>query len=248
MRENGKTEENKNGKLDGSYTSESTLLEISSTSCENSRLETSTGSNESENDKHKKIESLYDEIIELEEGEIIEGKITPKQTIVELDKEDLPEENSDHLNSISDMSFEEHEPAEGRLVVNEEKVSHKQQEETSNLETLNKNYVDPNLETHIKNYVDPVNHNEVLISCTEEQPKVLVTSQPEQNAPKQNGESSKSSVPVETKKTKPKLRKTEIGLLVVKLLTPAYVDKRFESREIFKSMARKISHSLADKG
>ncbi|CAH0548926.1 unnamed protein product [Brassicogethes aeneus] len=47
---------------------------------------------------------------------------------------------------------------------------------------------------------------------------------------------------------KPKrLQKVEIGTLVVKLLTPAYVEKRFESRDVFKSMARSISHALADK-
>lgn len=45
-----------------------------------------------------------------------------------------------------------------------------------------------------------------------------------------------------------RLGKTEIGLLVVKLLTPAYADKRFDSRDTFKTMARTISHSLLDKG
>lgn len=45
-----------------------------------------------------------------------------------------------------------------------------------------------------------------------------------------------------------RLGKTEIGLLVVKLLTPAYADRRFDSRDTFKSMARTISHSLLDKG
>nr|XP_022902939.1 ATP-dependent DNA helicase Q5-like [Onthophagus taurus] len=44
-----------------------------------------------------------------------------------------------------------------------------------------------------------------------------------------------------------KLKKNEIGLLVVKLLTPAYTEKRFDSKETFKSMARTISHSLLDK-
>ena len=47
---------------------------------------------------------------------------------------------------------------------------------------------------------------------------------------------------------KPKMKKTEIGLLVVKLLTPAYANKRFDSRETFKTLARTISHSLLDKG
>lgn len=47
---------------------------------------------------------------------------------------------------------------------------------------------------------------------------------------------------------KEKLKKTKIGLLVVKLLTPAYADKRFESRDIFKNIARNISHALIDKG
>ncbi|KYB27113.1 ATP-dependent DNA helicase Q5 [Tribolium castaneum] len=46
---------------------------------------------------------------------------------------------------------------------------------------------------------------------------------------------------------KNKLKKTEIGNLVVKLLTPAYVEKRFESRDTFKSTARNISHALIDK-
>lgn len=49
-------------------------------------------------------------------------------------------------------------------------------------------------------------------------------------------------------KEKVKLKKTEIGGLVVKLLTPAYVEKRFESRETFKMLARNISHALHDKG
>lgn len=46
---------------------------------------------------------------------------------------------------------------------------------------------------------------------------------------------------------KPKLKKVEIGGLVVKLLTPAYAERRFESRDIFKTLARNISHALADK-
>ncbi|CAG9857688.1 unnamed protein product [Phyllotreta striolata] len=44
-----------------------------------------------------------------------------------------------------------------------------------------------------------------------------------------------------------KLKKSEVGGLVVKLLTPAYAEKRFESRETFKILARNISHALADK-
>uniref|UniRef100_A0A6P7GRD3 DNA 3'-5' helicase n=1 Tax=Diabrotica virgifera virgifera TaxID=50390 RepID=A0A6P7GRD3_DIAVI len=46
---------------------------------------------------------------------------------------------------------------------------------------------------------------------------------------------------------KAKLKKVEIGGLVVKLLTPAYAERRFESRDIFKTLARSISHALADK-
>lgn len=46
----------------------------------------------------------------------------------------------------------------------------------------------------------------------------------------------------------PKLKKTEIGLLVVKLLTPAYAQKRFDSKDTFKSTARNISHALLYKG
>jgi hypothetical protein len=55
-----------------------------------------------------------------------------------------------------------------------------------------------------------------------------------------NGESSNKS-------KKNRLKKTEIGNLVVKLLTPAYVERRFESRDTFKSTARNISHALIDK-
>lgn len=52
----------------------------------------------------------------------------------------------------------------------------------------------------------------------------------------------------EDSKEKVKLKKTEIGGLVVKLLTPAYIEKRFESRDTFKMLARNISHALHDKG
>lgn len=52
----------------------------------------------------------------------------------------------------------------------------------------------------------------------------------------------------ETKDTKCKLGKVKIGSLVVKLLTPAYVEKRFDSKDTFKILARNISHSLHDKG
>ncbi|XP_044260563.1 ATP-dependent DNA helicase Q5 [Tribolium madens] len=55
------------------------------------------------------------------------------------------------------------------------------------------------------------------------------------------------SVESSTKNKKNKLKKTEIGNLVVKLLTPAYVERRFESRDTFKSTARNISHALIDK-
>ncbi|KAJ8916676.1 hypothetical protein NQ315_000321 [Exocentrus adspersus] len=54
---------------------------------------------------------------------------------------------------------------------------------------------------------------------------------------KQNGDTGK----------KQRLKKTEVGGLVVKLLTPAYVDRRFESRDTFKTMARNISHALVNK-
>lgn len=49
-------------------------------------------------------------------------------------------------------------------------------------------------------------------------------------------------------KQKEIFKKTEIGKLVVKLLTPAYIEKRFESRDTFKMLARNISHALYDKG
>lgn len=49
-------------------------------------------------------------------------------------------------------------------------------------------------------------------------------------------------------KKKVQLKKMEIGGLVVKLLTPAYVQKRFDSRDTFKMLARNISHALYDKG
>lgn len=54
--------------------------------------------------------------------------------------------------------------------------------------------------------------------------------------------------PIEKRVKRPRLRKSEIGTLVVKLLTPAYAQKRFDSRDTFKSMARTISHALLDKG
>lgn len=59
-----------------------------------------------------------------------------------------------------------------------------------------------------------------------------------------NGESSSAVA----QKRRPKLKKSEIGTLVVKLLTPAYAERRFDSRDTFKSMARTISHALLDKG
>lgn len=55
---------------------------------------------------------------------------------------------------------------------------------------------------------------------------------------RQNGEGSRRQ----------RLKKTEVGGLVVKLLTPAYVERRFESRDTFKTLARNISHALVDKG
>ncbi|XP_018318935.1 uncharacterized protein LOC108732553 isoform X2 [Agrilus planipennis] len=55
------------------------------------------------------------------------------------------------------------------------------------------------------------------------------------------------SRPSENVQKKGKLKKAEIGTLVVKLLTPAYAEKRFDSKDTFKSMARNISHSLLDK-
>lgn len=52
---------------------------------------------------------------------------------------------------------------------------------------------------------------------------------------------------VENRK-KQKLGKAEVGGLVVKLLMPAYIEKRFQSRDAFKTLARNISHALANKG
>ncbi|KAK9892540.1 hypothetical protein WA026_020523 [Henosepilachna vigintioctopunctata] len=48
-------------------------------------------------------------------------------------------------------------------------------------------------------------------------------------------------------KVKVKLNKTEIGEYVVKLLTPAYAERRFQSRDLFKKLARNISHNLVNK-
>ncbi|XP_044763142.1 ATP-dependent DNA helicase Q5 [Coccinella septempunctata] len=48
-------------------------------------------------------------------------------------------------------------------------------------------------------------------------------------------------------KVKSKLNKNEVGKYVVKLLTPAYAERRFESRDLFKKLARNISHNLVDK-
>lgn len=42
--------------------------------------------------------------------------------------------------------------------------------------------------------------------------------------------------------------KQKIGQLVVHLLMPAYSQKKFESKDVFKSVARKISHTILDKG
>lgn len=47
---------------------------------------------------------------------------------------------------------------------------------------------------------------------------------------------------------KQKLGKAEVGGLVVKLLMPAYAEKRFQSRDAFKTLARNISHALVNKG
>lgn len=67
---------------------------------------------------------------------------------------------------------------------------------------------------------------------------------------KQNGacKPESSSEKPENKNKRPRLKKSEIGTLVVKLLTPAYAERRFDSRDTFKSMARTISHALLDKG
>lgn len=64
----------------------------------------------------------------------------------------------------------------------------------------------------------------------------------------ENGASSSKKEEVSNKKQRPKLKKSEIGTLVVKLLTPAYAERRFDSRDTFKSTARSISHALLDKG
>lgn len=63
----------------------------------------------------------------------------------------------------------------------------------------------------------------------------------DEKSSEQNGESS-------NKTKRSKLKKTEIGNLVVKLLTPAYAERRFESRDTFKNTARNICHALIDKG
>lgn len=70
-----------------------------------------------------------------------------------------------------------------------------------------------------------------------------------QTIEKANGhQSTKQEKNGDSKQTKAHLNKTEIGLLVVKLLTPAYADRRFDSKDTFKVTARSISHSLLNKG
>ncbi|XP_066149056.1 ATP-dependent DNA helicase Q5-like isoform X2 [Euwallacea fornicatus] len=105
-------------------------------------------------------------------------------------------------------------------------------------------------ETVEKTTAEPVAVPEEVVNTTpstsnkDDSPKLVIIQNEPEKVPETNGEAAviKGSI-----KSKGKLRKTEIGLLVVKLMTPAYVDKRFESREIFKTMARKISHWLVDK-
>ncbi|KAL1502580.1 hypothetical protein ABEB36_007704 [Hypothenemus hampei] len=80
------------------------------------------------------------------------------------------------------------------------------------------------------------------IDNLQQSPKLVIDTKGERNVQQQNNTDISNA-----NSNKPKLKKKEVGLLVVKLLTPAYIDKRFESREIFKAMARKISHHLANK-
>lgn len=123
--------------------------------------------------------------------------------------------------------------------------------EVSELETQpNKAEVQP--DSNDSHQMDMTTSNEADDASTSSNNKdtsprlVIETSEPQKLPTQTNGNIKK--IAVKTASGKSKLKKTEIGLLVVKLLTPAYVDKRFESREIFKTMARKISHWLADKG
>lgn len=64
----------------------------------------------------------------------------------------------------------------------------------------------------------------------------------------ENGAASGSVLVNKKERKRPKLKKSEIGTLVVKLLTPAYAERRFDSRDTFKTTARNISHALLDKG
>ncbi|KAJ8966671.1 hypothetical protein NQ314_003378 [Rhamnusium bicolor] len=107
------------------------------------------------------------------------------------------------------------------LVIEKNELHHKMEtDERSSNENNNRNM----LATNEENMEKPE-----IRDCKEHISEVKIM--------KQNGESSK----------KQRLKKTEVGGLVVKLLTPAYVERRFESRDLFKSLARTISHALADK-
>lgn len=119
----------------------------------------------------------------------------------------------------------------------DEDAYHEKQTEIEKVSTQGNNITSPSESSLIQQQKNEMNH--ILNQSLNE-------SSIEQKSNEQNGEKSSNS-DVENKKVKPKLKKTETGLLVVKLLTPAYANKRFESRDIFKSTARKISHSLVDK-
>ncbi|XP_050302444.1 ATP-dependent DNA helicase Q5-like [Anthonomus grandis grandis] len=254
-KDNRKSKENgnsgsKNGRLEVTFNSETEMLELTPTTQAKRRKPTENQEEQQNIEKdHKNVERLYDEILELEEGEIDETtqnepvnsppsptpSPSPRHEVdMEIDRgesdDDQKEKNGIPAN-LSQLSSS---------ILIDSKIPDLIARLTEKLEGTSKIEV-PN----VSHSTPPVQLPTPVPAEVVDPPKTELKIN-DVSVSKQNGESS-SSGKSEVKKPKGRLKKTEIGLLVVKLLTPAYVDKRFESREVFKVMARKISHSLADK-
>ncbi|CAH1132756.1 unnamed protein product [Ceutorhynchus assimilis] len=219
-KENGKKEETKNGNFDVIFNDEMKILEINLPSTD-SKCDIETETNHID-----LTQRTYNEVIQLQDKNTIKRKYSDDMEIDD-DEEHISVKSSDDNNAIIEVEDDIYNVTKQDLKVAEEPLEKESQANDIFAKILSKSQ----------------NHAPItsIFQTTE-------ISKPTKPPESQNGKSGPSDNKPDVKvKSKSKLRKTEIGLLVVKLLTPAYVDKRFESRETFKIMARKISHSLAGK-
>lgn len=195
------------------------------------------GDSESEDEVHveipKSIVHKYEKKLELQEEEKpVDPMNKDKQSSKTLNKE-IKEENGNIHDRKQVQKDEKHSKSKDK----QEKEKHKSQ--SQELKERKINASEKSSEKHKLSNSNNKSQQKSSRHISKKKPDKPVTNTME------NLEKNTAQVKPEEKPVK---NKQEIGQLVVHLLMPAYAQKKFESKDVFKAVARKISHSILNKG